>query len=78
MDTGKGPKFFNGSLVGTAFTLTMIVLTSVYLGLELVRMNNFEFDQFKSEKVSNNMENVKYSEFNIQNGSYDIMPTIEI
>ena len=39
-------------------------------------MNNFEYDKFKSEKVTNSMDVKQYSLLDIN--EYEFMPTLEM
>ena len=47
---GRKSAFLNGSLTGSFLTLILYAGALFYMSREYGRMQNFEYDQFKSEK----------------------------
>ena len=54
MNTGRGPKFFNGSACGSILSITIAVFSIAYLSVEMSRMYSYQYDTIKTEKFAIN------------------------
>ena len=61
MSKNRGSKFENGSIGGFILTVTLLVMTICYFQIQYGKMNSYLYDSYKSEKLTNNMQ--EWAEF---------------
>ena len=69
-----GHRFDNGSIAGFSLTMTLMIISGIYINSQHTQMENFAYDTFKSEKITNSMK--EWAEFKMDD--YNFMPTLEI
>lgn len=69
-----GSRFENGSIGGVLLTLILFGVSLTYFTSVSSQMNNFVYDSYKSEKLTNSMK--EWAEFKMND--YSFMPTLEI
>ena len=61
MTKHKRLNFENGSIPGFALTMTLLIIGFTYFSTEWVKMENYAYDTYKSEKITNSMK--EWAEF---------------